>query len=158
MQWEVRDLLGDFAAYWQTAAGLDFTDREAAWGTLYESLHPDVFDHYFETWGSREELLPQALDNHEGELLLRRGMELRAVLEPAARRACEVLGVSDVPLRFVLMVGLFRADGWTHRLDGKETVFFCLEQLEDRDAYAAMVVHETAHVLHSAVRAGEWPE
>jgi hypothetical protein len=122
---EVRSLLDDFACYWETASGLAPARRERAWADLYESRHPDVFGHYFETWGSREELLRPALGDHEGDALLQRGAQLRAVLEQSAAQACEVLGVRDVPLRFVVRVGLFRADGWTDMLDGKDTVFFC---------------------------------
>jgi hypothetical protein len=125
---------------------------------MYESLHPDVFAHYFELWGSREELLGPALGDHDGDALLRRGAQLRAVIEPAATRACEVLGVQDVPLRFVVMVGLFRADGWADSLDGRTTMFFCLERLPDPEAYRAMVAHETTHVLHMAARPDRWPE
>ena len=155
---EVRNLLDDFACYWETASNLAPARRERAWADVYESRHPDVFSHYFETWGSREELLRPALGDHEGDALLQRGAQLRAVLEPSAAQACEVLGVRDVPLRFVVMVGLFRADGWTDMLDGRDTVFFCLEQLADPDAYRALVAHETTHVLHLAARPDLWPE
>jgi hypothetical protein len=155
---EVRDLLDDFASYWEAAAELVAPAREAPWRERYESRHPDVFEHYFDAWGSRQELVPPALGELDGTALRRRGAQLVEVVEPAAGETCEVLGVRDVPLRFVVMVGLNRADGWVHRLEGRDTVFFRLERLPDPDAYRAMVAHETAHLLHLAARPDHWPD
>lgn len=158
MDCEVRDLMADFEAYWSAAADQPLERRAALWRDLYESPHPDVFDHYFGLWGSRDELLESGLRQHEGKELVRRGTRLTSAVGPGASLSVELLGARSVPLRYVVMVGLFRADGWVDDLRGQPTAFFCVEKLADPDTYAAMVAHETTHILHQAQRPGSWPD
>lgn len=154
----VRDLTPDFLAFVAAAAAADGAGRRALW-QRYVDKNQDVFDVYF----ARAVPIGDELDDLLNRLLQqvdhlqRRARAASDGAADALTAAVRLMGATQdaVDVQAVVMVGLFRANGWVDQLAGRDELFIAVEQLPDVDRHGRLLlVHEAAHVVHSRVRQG----
>jgi hypothetical protein len=92
-----------------------------------------------------------------GELFANRGRRTSELVRSHAPRVVELLNAGSVELPYVIMVGVFRADGWMAGLVDTTTGFFAVEEYEDPPWDEVTVVHETVHLVHAALQLEPWP-
>lgn len=147
---QIRNTIPDFQRFAGRALSVEQRTREQLWDELYRSLHPDVFERFFDGQGSREGI-PALV--HRIRALRARVQKAVAVMpdiiegvEPAVRSTLDVPDAPE-PLH-VLMVGSFSANAFVDRLDGDVAVFHCLEWFAGRDPARVLVAHEDTHAWH----------
>jgi hypothetical protein len=155
----VRDLVPDYleferAAEWRTAV-----ERRSLWRVLYAERHRDVFECYFRNSGEPPDM-EAALDRLVGSAdpFPARARRTKELIRSHAPRVVELLGAGAVALPYVIMVGLFRSDGWVADLGDTPTGFFAVEQYKDPPWDEVTVVHETAHLGHVALQPEPWSD
>lgn len=156
----VRDLVADFLLLTPAPPG----ERPARW-RRYADRHADVFEAYFRDLGRLE---PGHLDEPLARLfadphaLHRRARTVRALSPEAMATAARLLGrdPAGIDAQIIVLVGLFRANGWVAPLAGRDELFVAVESFPDSESYGRLLlVHEAAHVVH--LRSGDaatWPE
>jgi hypothetical protein len=155
----VRDLVPDYLAFERAAQQRAAGERRSLWRQLYAERHPDVFECYLRIGGEPPEL-DSALARlvGSGELFARRARRTSELIHSHAPRVVDKLDAGALELPYVIMVGVFRADGWMADLVDTPTAFFAVEQYKDPPWDDVTVVHETAHLVHAALQPEPWPD
>lgn len=158
----IENLTPDFLAFWQQAKGRPLPEQEQLWHELYQARHPDVFEVYQDYGGrlDRDDRLAAALVCFPAHLSTLEPLIYQApkLVIRTAEATRQVFGAAPAELPFVLMVGLFRSNGWADLLRGRQTAFLALEQFATPQALEITVAHETAHVLHLGEDPARWNE
>jgi hypothetical protein len=150
----VRDLVGDFLAVTRDATP---AERPARW-RAYVDRHRDVFDVY-----AQHAALPGTghLDEPLERLFAARSrLATRAASAGAAAReavttATRLLGHPEIDAEIVLMVGLYRSNGWV----SGGTLYVGVEQYPEDPRYGRLLlVHEAAHLVHEVAHLVHAPE
>lgn len=141
------------AAYLAMANGLDGPLTAAAWAK-YEAAHPAIFEVYYRSWGDpRKRGAALAQVSPLAPLILQR--EARALrLVTAVSEQLSAMGLTDQPLRVVLLVGVGSSNGWVAPVDGRPTLFLALELLPDPPFDQVLIAHESIHTIQPGV---DWP-
>ena len=159
VQVSVRDLVPDFVRFEHEAQRQTAIELRQLWRTLYRERHREVFDCYFRIGGE-----PPDLDSvlarlvGTGELFTVRARRTSELIRCHAPRVLELLDAGATELPYVIMVGVFRSDGWMADLVDTPTAFFAVEQYKDPPWDEVTVVHETAHLVHAALQPEPWPD
>lgn len=155
----VRDLVPDYVEFEHVARRRTAVERQSLWRRLYADRHPDVFECYLGISGESTDLDPAlARLAGTGELLEDRARRTSELIQSHAPRVVSLLGGGALDLPYVIMVGLFRADGWMADLVDTPTAFFAVEQYKEPPWDEVTVVHETVHLVHAAVQPEPWPD
>ncbi|MGK5739692.1 hypothetical protein [Micromonospora sp. URMC 103] len=159
----VRDLVPDFLAYLSECEAADAGQWATLWRSRYLDRHRDVFAEMDRTgeWSRPDDLAAVLVRLHaEGATLAVRSSAVRALLPQgigAVAGALDWSGDGD-PLECVVLVGLYRANGWADTLHGRYALFLAVEELGPPGDDRLLVLHEGAHVLHDRLAAiRHWP-
>jgi hypothetical protein len=155
----VHDLIPDYLKFEGAALNRPAVERRSLWQAHYAERHADVFDCYVRIGGAPEDI-DAALARHmgNGALYERRARRTSELIGSLAPRVVQLLGAGVAELHNVVMVGLFRADGWMAEMGDTPTAFFAVEQYKDPPWDEVTVVHETAHVVHVGLQPEPWPD
>ncbi|GAA2593317.1 hypothetical protein GCM10010435_85360 [Winogradskya consettensis] len=144
----VRDLVPEFLA--QTPA--TGAERPASWQRYRERISK------YHDPGLDERRLAE-LFTDSGRLTARADV-IRRTASTALSSAAGLMGVMNVDVQVVVLVGLFTANGWVAPLNGRAELFVAVERYPNDERYGRLLlIHEASHVVHD--RAGDhasWPE
>ena len=146
----VIDTLAAFEAFARKAALESPVQRESLWRERYEAAHPDVFEGFYETWGSSD---GRTAVVRELSAVRKRVQEAAPVVRQHIRELDsslpEILGRPSEPApTHVLMVGTFSTNAAVGRLGDHVAVFHCLEWYQSAEGSRVLVAHEATHAWH----------
>lgn len=124
--------------------------REQLWEQLYEGAHRDVFDAFYAAEPGTEGRNALVLDLSKLRVVVNEAApvmtQLIGEVEPAV---AEALGMTGAPRPgHVLLVGPMSASAVVGRLDGRVTLFHCLEWFNSAEGARVLIAHEDAHAFH----------
>ncbi|MDQ3304498.1 MAG: hypothetical protein M3535_00690 [Actinomycetota bacterium] len=157
---DIVDTSPEFDAFARAAFLESPVVREQLWVERYEGAHPEVFAAYYDGHGTTEGRASVVRDLSTVRTRVRGAapVEHRLIeeVEPAVGQA---LGLPGEPApRHVLLVGSFSTDADVGRLDGRVTLFHCLEWFHSEEGMRLLVAHEDTHAWHEIALGSAPPE
>jgi hypothetical protein len=157
---DIVDTSPEFDAFARAAFLESPVVREQLWVERYEGAHPEVFAAYYDGHGTTEGRASVVRDLSTVRTRVRGAapVEHRLIeeVEPAVGQA---LGLPDEPAPLhVLLVGSFSTDADVGRLDGRVTLFHCLEWFHSEEGMRLLVAHEDTHAWHEIALGSVPPE
>jgi hypothetical protein len=122
--------------------------RHAAWQE-YEAAHKDVFDLYYQEWGSPRyrEAAIDAIDTVT-PIVAEREPRVRALLTTVVADFVSIGLLADTDIAVVLLVGQHASNGWVTTFRGEPTLFLALEVIGEPPHDEVLIVHECVHLAH----------
>jgi hypothetical protein len=140
-----RSTVTEYLALLRHRAG---PERDAAWVDVYEAAHPEIFAVYYSAWGDRAAVPTAAgLVEAQAAAVRRRERQTSRAVATVSRRLRR-LGLADLDIPLVMLVGGHSANGWVADLEGEPALFIALEHLDDSPGDVVLAAHEAAHVVH----------
>ena len=153
----IDDITPDFLAFWDRAEGRPVAEQRRLWREAYEEPHRTLFEAYYRRQARPDDLEAALARFAETAPRLRAGVPaLRRDIERIIPAVGRLFAAPDVDRRWVLMVGLFSADGWVDVMDGEPVCFCAVESVEDLDRAEVLLAHEAAHVDHERCQPDGW--
>lgn len=153
----VLDLTPDFFRFWHVADGRAPAEQAALWQELYEAPHRPHFVASEGRHGNTAQLF-YALRRYGPDFDRIREMkevvsETITSTEPAV---ASLFALDLFTMRWVLLVGMYWADGWVAEIEGEPISYIALELLEAPVRAEILLPHEAAHVAHATALGDEW--
>ncbi len=118
---------------------------------------PHLFEAYYRRQAKPDDLEAALAKFAETAPRLQAGLPaLQRDIERVTPALAYLFAAPDVDLRWVLMVGLFSADGWVDLVDGEPVCFCAVESVEDLDRAEVLLAHEAADVGHERCQPRGW--
>jgi hypothetical protein len=156
---QILDLTPNFLGFWEEAKDRSREAQEELWYDRYEKPFREIFALTGGRHGNAAHL-PTALARFPAIVPALPGVaaSVRPVIEELIPALCGLFELPALELRWVLLVGMFWADGWVGELDGIPTCFISVEHLVHATPARAKLLlgHEAAHVAHAACLGREW--
>lgn len=160
MPGSITDLTPDFLAFWEVARGRPTDEQYRLWSERYEE--PNA--RFFAACGGRHgnpAALPAAWQRFPALIpdLPGRVAAIRTTLNATEPALATLFALDRLDLNWVLLVGMFWADGWVAAIDGQPTGFIAVEMLHQGYPRAdILIAHEAAHVAHAACLGADWDD
>lgn len=145
----IDDITGDFFAFWERAEHRPPAEQARRWRDEYIAAHRSLFDASGGRHGSEDTLMPAMARFSSIVPRLRADLpRIRGAIERVTPNLAGCFAIDDADMRWVLLVGLFHADGWLTMVDGTPTCFVAVELLGDLRLAEVLLAHEAAHACH----------
>lgn len=152
----IKNICSDFFLFWEQAQHCTLSEQKELWLKTYEDTHRDIFDLYYNHWGDPT-LLEDALKRfpHTIPTLRRVAENVDDRIKAITKKCAEIFETTE-DVAFVVMVGVFRSNGWTAMFRNRLTSFFALEWFTEPHHLDILIAHETAHSLHIQCNPHDW--
>jgi hypothetical protein len=159
----VVDTFPAFQRFWHDARHLALDEQIAAWGSRYLRPWPELFRKQVKNYADERvdwrevagtRVFPFLSERFAAMETVRR--RLRRALPVVTRRARDRLGL-DVPVTFVIHVGIGCGAGWATTFAGRPAVLLGIENAAElgwtgSETLRALIGHELGHLLHEQWR------
>jgi hypothetical protein len=159
----IIDAFPAFQSYWRQARQSPVEQQITGWADMLREDWPELLTRLQEDYRSqgldwrtiaREKIFP-SLDARVQDMALAHG-NLLPLCEPVAMRARQALGM-DIPIVFVIYVGIGCGAGWAAEFGGAPAVLIGLENIAEEgwtgsSALENLLVHEVSHLAYRCWR------